>query len=384
MKYHLFPLFLLGFISICSLQANDGVFYTSGNHLIPIQETEISVAKEVLKIKRTAEDWLDIYVDYEFANPGDEKTLLVGFEAAMPFGDADWSSKDGAHPYIRDFSVILNEKTLTYQTGISFEEEYYKENQVTARNISADSLELLYSELGAFTYVYYFKAPFQKGKNSLKHHYRYKLSESVSNLYEITYILTAANRWANKQIDDFTLEIDLGPFQDFYMKNTFFDQITNSFSNQSSWEVNGKAEIVGPNQVPVFFQNDIYYTYFSVLEGPITFKQKNFHPDGELHIAAKRIFGFYEETTFNYREHKLPFRLDPILKVTYSQDEISFKILRNYPWARRGYVFKTSEIQRYYEDLPWYKPNPDYEPKLEDGFLEELIWLKEVKENGFR
>lgn len=376
--------FILSFFFFSILQANDGVFYTSGNHLIPIQETEISVAKEVLKIKRTEEGWLDIYVDYEFVNPGKVKTLLVGFEAAMPQGDADWSSKDGTHPYIRDFSVILNEETLAYQTGISFEEEYYQDNQIKARNISEDSLEFLYGELGAFTYVYYFNAPFQKGINRLKHHYRYKLSESVSTLYDITYILTAANRWANKQIDDFTLEIDLGPFQDFYMMNTFFDQITSSFSNQSSWEVNGKAEIVGPNQVPVFFQNDVYYTYFSVLEGPITFKQKNFHPDGELYIAAERIFGFYEDTTFNYREHKLPFRLDPILKLTYSQDETSFKILRNYPWARRGFVFKTPEIQRYYESLSWYKPNPDYQAKLEDGFLEELTWLKEVKENGLR
>jgi hypothetical protein len=377
------PFFILLF-AFQLLQANDGVFYTAGNHLIPIQETEISVAKEVLKIKRTEEKWLDIYVDYEFFNPGKEKTLLVGFEAAMPFGDANWASEDGSHPYMTEFSVELNGDSISHQTGISFEEEYYQDNELKTRNISSDSLDFLYGEFGSFTYVYHFDAAFKKGLNRLKHHYRFKISESVSNIYSLTYILTAANRWANNQIDDFTLEIDLGPFQDFYMMNTFFDQITNSFTNQSSWKVNGKAEIIGPDKVPVFFQNDVYYTYFSVLEGPITFKQKNFHPDGELHLAAERDFSFYEDSAFNYLEHKLPFRLDPIHKVTYSQDETSFKILRNYPWARRGYIFQTPEIQRYYESLLWYKPNPDYQPKLEDGFLEELIWLKEVKDNGVR
>lgn len=33
-------------------RANDGVFYTSGNQLIPITETEISVKKEILSITR--------------------------------------------------------------------------------------------------------------------------------------------------------------------------------------------------------------------------------------------------------------------------------------------------------------------------------------------
>ena len=52
--------------------ANDGVFYASGNQLIPITETDISVKKEVLTINRVG-DHLEVTVYYEFFNPVGEK-----------------------------------------------------------------------------------------------------------------------------------------------------------------------------------------------------------------------------------------------------------------------------------------------------------------------
>lgn len=39
-------------MQICFLQANDGSFYARGEHLIPMQETEISLKKEILDIKK--------------------------------------------------------------------------------------------------------------------------------------------------------------------------------------------------------------------------------------------------------------------------------------------------------------------------------------------
>ena len=52
--------------------ANDGVFYASGNQLIPITETDISVKKEVLTLNRVG-DHLEVTVYYEFFNPVGEK-----------------------------------------------------------------------------------------------------------------------------------------------------------------------------------------------------------------------------------------------------------------------------------------------------------------------
>ena len=83
-------LFLLLFsVFFITAKANDGAFYSNGNQLIPIVETDIRVQKEVLKINRIVqktEDWdqnyFEVSVYYEFFNPSAEKDLIVGFEAA--------------------------------------------------------------------------------------------------------------------------------------------------------------------------------------------------------------------------------------------------------------------------------------------------------------
>ena len=102
-------LFLLGtalsFFSL-SLQSNDGAFYMSGNQLIPIQETQIKVAKEVLAIKKTKSGHLRVTVDYIFDNPGDSKELLVGFEAMSPSGDVNGAPKNGQHPYTVSYTHL--------------------------------------------------------------------------------------------------------------------------------------------------------------------------------------------------------------------------------------------------------------------------------------
>lgn len=82
-------LFLTGLLFFGSISnANDGAFYASGNQLIPIRETTISIQKEVLEIVRDGDE-LDITVNYTFFNPGGAKSILVGFEAASPAGDVD-------------------------------------------------------------------------------------------------------------------------------------------------------------------------------------------------------------------------------------------------------------------------------------------------------
>lgn len=51
------------------------------------------------------------------------------------------------------------------------------------------------------------------------------------------------------------------------------------------------------------------------------------------------------------------------------------RILRNLPYAARGYMFKTSYIQHYYDGMDWYKPNPDYVFNLNELTPEEKDWL---------
>lgn len=51
------------------------------------------------------------------------------------------------------------------------------------------------------------------------------------------------------------------------------------------------------------------------------------------------------------------------------------KIMRNLPFAYRGYVFKTKMLQDYFESTDWYVANPDYVSDMKDLSEEERRWV---------
>src|SRR5258707_13351950 len=120
MKYSLRNIIILPclLLSCIFCHANDGAFYASGNQLIPMYETDISVKKEILTIKRINAEQVAITVYYEFFNPKDDKTIEVGFEAASPSGDADTQPDAGGQPYISNFTVNLNGQAVLYKIAI--------------------------------------------------------------------------------------------------------------------------------------------------------------------------------------------------------------------------------------------------------------------------
>lgn len=107
-------------------KANDGAYYGRGNHLIPVTETDVSVQKEILTIRKVRDNSIEVTVYYEFFNPKEDKTILVGFEADSPTGDVDGMPKNGLHPYMRDFTVNLNNQVLPYQVAYVSDTAYYK------------------------------------------------------------------------------------------------------------------------------------------------------------------------------------------------------------------------------------------------------------------
>ena len=52
------------------------------------------------------------------------------------------------------------------------------------------------------------------------------------------------------------------------------------------------------------------------------------------------------------------------------------KILKNLPYARRGYVFKNTELQAYFEKMEWYFPDINYVPDSAKLTEAEQNWLK--------
>lgn len=358
-----FKVFLFLFFTSNSVSANDGAFFAKGNQLIPINETRISVKKEILTLKKVRDQFVEVTVYYEFFNPDSERQILVGFEAFSPQGDVDGAPKNGHHPYMRDFTVELNNSILEYNVAYVSDSLYNKNGTIKSLNFS----EFEGNKSGNyvdFYYVYHFKANFKKGLNIVKHTYNYDLSGSIDYKYNFEYVLTAANRWANKQIDDFTLIIDIGEFETFSINKTFF-------KNTNEWLINGigrAQEIEGVTNT--FIENDA--TKFHLQKGNLIFQKKNFKINGDLFLYAQNYIGIQN---LNY----IPFSYFQEENINEPQNNFERLVLKNLPFARRGYVFKNKELHSFYKNLDWYIPNPNYEPDMEIFTETERKWIDKWK-----
>ena len=391
MKHLLFFLLLLiPFLVV----ANDGVYYVDGNHLIPITETDISVRKEVLTITRVGDQFqVDVY--YEFFNPSTAKDLLVGFEAVDPYPCYDPTIYEKAlpnHPFVFDFTVEMNNKHLDYEVAhVDYfkpgdwkertgQPEYYRDGRFQTIDVRKH-LDVLrdseYYMCAGIYYVYHFQAHFQPGLNIIHHTYRYQASVVAGFNYYLPYVLTAANRWANHQIDDFTLIINMGDRQSFYIQPYFFDSL-------SEWQIQGAGRM---NNRPLWGSNNQASAMFHIRQGKMVFHKANFHPQGELYLysPASMDLLYYNVSIDDlfvilgqgYSEPWEPFAhvdtpFDPKPSFTPNQR----RILRNLPFAYRGYCFKNKELQAFFSSTDWYLPDSTYTPDLEALTPEERRWIQ--------
>ena len=342
------------------LSANDGAFFAKGNHLIPIHETSIQVKKEILTLKKVRNQFIEVTVYYEFFNPDAAKKLTVGFEAFSPSGDVDGTPRNGRHPYMRDFTVELNQSILSYQVAYVSDSLYNQNGKIKSMDKPTRS-EISNVNEADFYYVYHFEANFKKGLNIVKHTYNYDLSGSIDFNYDFEYVLTAANRWANKQIDDFTLIIDVGEFETFSIQKSFFQ-------NADEWLINGIGKTENVNGSPNSFIEDDALK-FHLQKGNLIFQKKNFKITGDLFLYAQNYYG-------NEDLEYIPFSYYQTEKIPEPQTDFHRKVLKNLPFARRGYVFQNQELNDFYRKMDWYIPNPNYEAVVEILTEDEKVWVE--------
>jgi hypothetical protein len=345
--------------------ANDGSYYASGNQLIPVFETDIAIKKEILTVKKVKDQFIEVTVYYEFYNPREEKEITVGFEAFSPSGDVDGRPKNGLHPYMRDFTVQLNGEMLRYNIAYVTDSTYAKSGIIKTKKL-ADVISSIADENSVdFFYVYYFKAKFKKGLNIIKHTYNYDLSGSVMDYYDFEYVLTAANRWGNKQIDDFTLVLDMGEFESFNIDKNFF-------KDRSEWLING----IGKSSDIKAAKNEAAEkdgVKFHIQKGNLIFHKANFHPKGELFVHAPSHYANQE-----HADH-IPFSYYQQYQIAAPKTELEKKILKNLPFARRGYIFQSAELKSFFKKQDWYIPNPNYEPDVNMLSAIEKQWIDKWK-----
>ena len=370
--------------------ANDGVFYASGNQLIPITETDISVKKEVLTLNRVG-DHLEVTVYYEFFNPVGEKELLVGFEAQSPYNSmADAFKMLPKHPHIRNFKVVMNGEPLTYDIANVKSGRYDKHDNYILSPYYANGRFLHWSPqqiedtLTAWgdppglpiDYVYHFKAQFRPGLNIIQHTYDFDLSFSVGEEFYFPYVLTAANRWANHQIDDFTLRIKV--------KNTAkqFCLLNDGLWNGAQWRVTSGTGKV--HTIKAGWGDGTEYYEFSLRNGTVEWHKTNFRPKSNFAIISPDNVLFYRDDFKLGRFYdRTSAVLAPYEKLTDEDQKkgttegiANSRILRNLPYASRGYVFKDAKLAAYFKSLWWYMPDPSWQQSTSDFTSQEREWLK--------
>lgn len=390
---------------ICAVfaSANDGVFYTKGNQLIPVSETDISVKKEVLTLNRVG-DKIEVTVYYEFFNPADEKEVLVGFEAAAPdtYFNEQSIRQFPQHPYMSNFKVVLNGEPLSYEVAhVARYDENWKyipdpQYYVDGKIKSATSKDLYQQEwfinggddgpVEHPLYVYHFNAQFRPGLNIIQHTYDFDISyERNGCTYDFFYVLTAANRWANHQIDDFTLYVNMADHTSFHISPLFF-------KSADEWEIQGTGKYT-IGSLPYQARQDSIF--FHMQHGNIRFHKKNFHPDGELAMTIDYPWSlwmicdldhleFFDSESYvnSFKEQYEPVNADYAIREKDTFDYNSLfsleqrRILRNLPFAYRGYIFNTKELQDYYESTVWYIPNPQYKADFEELSEDEQHWVE--------
>ena len=371
MKKNLLATAILLLAACATAQANDGVYYTNGNQLVPIHETDIAVTKEVLTISLCDDGNALVDVSYELTNNGPAKTVEMGFEADSPYNAEADIDKSGKHPYIYDFTVVMNGSRLDYRNGLV---QTDNESDCTFTPIDLKKYDLSKSESDAlwdekaddyvhFAYAYYFTAHFKPGVNTVHHTYRYTLSHGVGRTFELTYWLRPAMRWANRQIDDFTLRIKADGTAKHFI-------ITDSLFASAPFRVTeGKGKIRKND-----FGRETMYTEIALRNGTVEWHARNFKPTDDLDLSSADIMTSFNE---GYPPCYFYDRSATYLPNWNGSKEIPARIMRNLPYAHRGYVFKDAKLRQYFNKLWWYMPDPQWKMSDADFTASERAYVNQ-------
>ena len=368
--------------------ANDGVYYVSGNQLVPVKESDISVTKEILTIEIGDDEYASVEVYYEFTNNGPAKTVTMGFEALLPYdGGESILNPEGIHPYIKDFKALFNGTSLPYSTGVvALTDGYgttdmkpldmrkwrysfngYADNYSQQWDMNSGFLTNGRDTIQNAACAYYFEAKFKTGKNIVLHTYRYRMSGDVMHEFTIPYMLTPATRWANHQIDDFTLRITAPKsIKQFYIPDDIFRSAPFRVVSGT-----GKTRHCDKNEENSIWVN---YTEVTLRHGAVEWKARNFRPTDELSIRSAK--GLYANSWAGTYYNTTPFwcsdEVDSQLfygRPNCSEEEekaLAKRIRRNLPYAARGYVFRDKNLQNFFNHQWWYMPDPNWKMSTDD------------------
>ncbi|HLO69969.1 MAG TPA: YARHG domain-containing protein [Flavipsychrobacter sp.] len=353
--------FIIYFFFFCiSLYANDGSFWASGNTLFPLNETSIQLKKEILNLTKK-DNWMQVDIYFEFYNPGNTKELTVGFVTPPAMGDFAHEVKD--HPQVRDFSVVVNADTMPYNIS----------------KTKKSGFKLADKIIGNEDFIYYFNVSFPKGITKIKHSYLYRGGEGMIAIHSFYYRLTTGTSWANKEIEDFELNIDMG--EDVYFSVPY------SFNKKrTEWKVIGTGHI--NHKKPAYAE---YYRSFDspelrmvyIRKGILQYKTNHFKPSNDLNVTVYQPDYELNTWTQNLKENDfkdlleyvMPWQdVDSIRAHSVNLTNRQLKLLINLSYARAGYDFKDIELKKTFSKYLWYMPDASIQQEFREYYYKREVF----------
>lgn len=367
---------VVALLASLSASANDGLYTTSGNQLVPLKKTNISVKKEILTIDISRYQMAVVDVYYEFYNPGKtSQTVLMGFEADPPYNTEKTFSANGVHPYIHNFTVEINGQKLGHKNALADSDKPFKPLDGKQWKFDEESMGSIYRKdnkniyLNNYAYVYYFDATFKPGLNRVHHTYTYDMSMTVGTSYEFVYKLSPAARWANKRIDDFTLCIKTDNPKHFVMNKKCIAGVKPTVAS-------GKGKIR---------DNAVYDEKMwevAMNSGELVFHKQNFVPSKEHELqlhSADIMHTFNDDSRFGAyydRNNQMALYVYGQREEKDMSEDLFWRVAKNLPFAHRGYIFKDQQLSKYFNSLFWYMPDASYDGSTTDFTENDRAYVK--------
>jgi len=324
--------------------AEDLIYLANGNMLVPTIPTDIKVKKEILSITLTDRGYTDIDVYYELFNPETATMFEVGFEAKAPVNagvDLKLKSTEDSHPFIQDFTVMVNGTKTPHKTAIIL-------------NNSLKKVKALPDENTPYSYGYFAAVAFKPGLNQVRHTYKFRNSFGEHNTFYIPYIITTATRWADKSVEEFTLVINSATSAKHFC-------INNKPFSSTDYHIVGRD---GKTRQAKYAGEEV--TEICLRNAATILQIKDFKPTADIEIYSadclhsddvEKIMTsgeFYDRSIPDYQSYS-------------NLSTTEKKIMKSLPYANRGQVFEDKEIADFFKKIWWYMPNPDWE-KTTKGF----------------
>jgi hypothetical protein len=315
-----------------------------GNTLVPMKESTIRLKKEILNLIRK-DDWMQVNIYFEFFNPGTERELTVGFVTPPAVGDV--SDEEAKHPFIKDFMVMVGDKLLPYKIA-KMEETGFKVSSKVSEG---------------YDFVYHFTVKFAKGITVIRHSYLYKGGGSVEAKQYFDYRLTTGTTWANRGIDDFELNIDMG--------NDIYFAVPSGFeTNYANWLVSGIGRMSEQFEYNAWGEPESAFRFKMVYirKGSLQLRISGFKPQKDISIIIFQLHNEYQYWTSKTLKNDFSGIMDMIwgdsVEASVSRlTDAQLRLYRNLNYARMGYDFKDQGLKKIFSKYNWYIPDPLLKPE---------------------